>query len=133
MILGVADTHTAIWYLFDDKRLSGTAGEFIDQAAVAGGRIAVSSITLAEIVYLLEKNRLLANVYIDLRAALADPEHVFKECHLTVDVVEAMRRVTRSEVPDMPDRIVAATAVYLNVPVISRDGRIRASSVQTIW
>ena len=54
MILGVADTHTAIWYLFDDKRLSGTAGEFIDQAAVAGGRIAVSSITLAEIVYLLE-------------------------------------------------------------------------------
>jgi len=33
----------------------------------------------------------------------------------------------------MPDRIVAATAVHFGVPVISRDGRIRASSVQTIW
>lgn len=33
----------------------------------------------------------------------------------------------------MPDRIVAATAVYLAVPVISRYGRIRASNVQTVW
>jgi hypothetical protein len=44
-----------------------------------------------------------------------------------------MRRVPREAVPDMPDRIVAATAVYFGVPVISRDGRIRASSVQTLW
>jgi len=36
-------------------------------------------------------------------------------------------------VPDMPDRIVAATAVYYSVPVISRDGKIRASNVQTVW
>ncbi len=33
----------------------------------------------------------------------------------------------------MPDRIVAATAVYLGVPVISRDGRIRAANLQTVW
>jgi PIN domain nuclease of toxin-antitoxin system len=33
----------------------------------------------------------------------------------------------------MPDRIVAATAVYYCVAVISRDGRIRASSIRTIW
>jgi PIN domain nuclease of toxin-antitoxin system len=44
-----------------------------------------------------------------------------------------MRQVPRADVPDMPDRIVAATAVYYGVPVISRDARIRASNVQTIW
>ncbi len=33
MIAGVADTHTVIWYLFDDARLSAAAGAFIDQAA----------------------------------------------------------------------------------------------------
>jgi len=32
----------------------------------------------------------------------------------------AMRRVPRTDIPDMPDRIVAATAVFLSVPVISR-------------
>jgi PIN domain nuclease of toxin-antitoxin system len=33
----------------------------------------------------------------------------------------------------MPDRIVAATALHYGVPVISRDGRIRASNIRTIW
>ena len=58
MIAGVADTHAAIWYLFDDPRLSKPAGDFIDHAAAAGRRVAVSSISLAEIVYLVEKGRL---------------------------------------------------------------------------
>ena len=44
-----------------------------------------------------------------------------------------MRMVARADVPDMPDRIVVATAVNFGVPVISRDARIRASNVQTIW
>ncbi len=46
MIAGVADTHTVIWYLFDDARLSAAAGTFIDQAAANGERIGVSPITL---------------------------------------------------------------------------------------
>lgn len=44
-----------------------------------------------------------------------------------------MRQVPRDQIPDMPDRIVAATALHFGVPVISRDGRIRASSIQTLW
>jgi len=43
-----------------------------------------------------------------------------------------MRQVPRADVPDMPDRIVAATGVYLGVPVISCDGRIRSSNVHTV-
>ena len=133
IIAGVADTHAAIWYLFDDARLSQAAGDFIDHAAAMGRSIAVSSISLAEIVYLVEKGRLTSNVYPDVKAALADREHVFQEVALTVEVVDVMHRVARAAVPDMPDRIVAATAIAFNVPVISRDGRIRTSTVQTIW
>lgn len=133
MIAGVADTHAALWHLFDDARLSAPAGDFIDKAAAARQRIAVSSISLAEVVYLIEKNRLPASAYDDLKLALADPEHVLKEAPFTVEIVDALRQVPRVAVPDMPDRIVAATAVYFSVPVISRDGRIRASTVQTIW
>ena len=133
MIAGVADTHTAIWYLFNDDRLSLVSGDFIDRAAADGYRIAISSISLAEIVYLIEKARIPVNVYTELKTALADPEHVFKEAAFTSEVVEAMRQVPRDAIPDMPDRIVAATAVYFGVPVISRDGKIRTSFVQTIW
>jgi PIN domain nuclease of toxin-antitoxin system len=133
MIAGVADTHTALWYLFGDARLSVRAKEFIDQAAAGRRSIEISPISLAEVIYLIEKNRLPASAFDDLRNALDNPNHLFKEAPFTGDVVKTMRQVPRDEVPDMPDRIVAATAVHFGVPVISRDGRIRASSVQTIW
>jgi hypothetical protein len=67
------------------------------------------------------------------RRGLADSEHVFVEAVFTAAIVQAMRQVSRADVPDMPDRMVAATAVYFDVPVISRDRRIRAASLKTIW
>ena len=84
-------------------------------------------------VYLIEKNRLPQSAYDELTQALADPEHVFAEAVFRAAIVQAMRQVSRAEVPDMPDRLVAATAVYFDVPVISRDRRIRAASLKTVW
>lgn len=133
MIAAVADTHTALWHLFGDARLSAAAGAFINEAAAARRKIAISTISLAELVYLVEKNRLPPSAYDELMQALADPEHVFTEAVLTAAIVQAIWQVPRAEVPDMPDRIVAATAVYFGVPVISRDRRIRASSLKTLW
>ena len=133
MIAGVADTHAALWYLFKNPRLSTRARQFMDDAAAAGQGIAVSSISLAEIVYLIEKNRLPASVYDDLKTALADSGCVIEEAPFMAGIVDAMRRVSRAEVPDLPDRIVAATGVYFGVPVISRDGRIRGANLHTIW
>jgi hypothetical protein len=55
MIAGVADTHTVLWYLLKDERLSVRALDFMNKVAAAGNDIAVSAISLAEIVYLIEK------------------------------------------------------------------------------
>lgn len=133
MIAGVADTHTALWHLFDDPRLSAPAGTFINDAANARQKIAISTISLAELIYLAEKGRLSSFAYDELMHALADPEHVFTEAVLTGAIVQSMRQVSRAEIPDMPDRIIAATAVYFDVPVISRDRRIHAASLKTVW
>jgi len=111
MIAGVADTHTALWHLFGDSKLSNTAASFISEAATARQKIAISSITLAELVYLVEKNRL----------------------PLSAEIVHSMRQVPRAEVPDMPDRMIAATAVYFKVPVLSRDKRILSANLETVW
>jgi PIN domain nuclease of toxin-antitoxin system len=133
LIAGVADTHTVLWYLLQNPSLSNTALRYLEDAAAAGESIAVSPISLAEIVYLIEKKRLPAAAYEQLNNALADPDYGIEEAPFNGEVVAAMLKVPRAQVPDLPDRIVAATGVYLNVPVISRDGRIRASSVKTIW
>ena len=133
MIAAVADTHTAIWHLFADERLSPVAASTILSAANARQKIAISSITLVEIVYLVEKRRLPQIAITQLKAALVDPDHVFTEAGLTSAIVESMMQVMRDEVPDMPDRIIAATALHLGVPVITRDRKILASNVNSIW
>jgi PIN domain nuclease of toxin-antitoxin system len=48
MIVGVADTHTALWHLFGDAKLSRAAADFIDAAAMNRHKIALSVISLAE-------------------------------------------------------------------------------------
>jgi PIN domain nuclease of toxin-antitoxin system len=133
VIAGVVDTHAALWYLLKNPRLSLRARSFIDDAAALGQDIVLSPISLAEIVYLVEKNRLPQSAYDGLKNALRDPEYVIEEAPFTTGVVEAMRQVSRADIPDLPDRIVAATGVYFGVPVISRDGRILSSNIQTVW
>ena len=44
MIAGIADTHTAIWYLFSDERLGRGASAFID-ATIANGVKDLSNVT----------------------------------------------------------------------------------------
>jgi PIN domain nuclease of toxin-antitoxin system len=133
MIAGVADTHAALWYLFGDPRLSAPPKAAFDAAASSRQKIVLSVISLAEVVYLVEKNRLPTSAYADLKTALYDPDHVLQEAPVTAEIIDTMVQVPRVDIPDMPDRIVAATAVYFGVPAISRDGRIHASNIQTVW
>jgi PIN domain nuclease of toxin-antitoxin system len=99
MIAGIADTHAALWYLTQDPRLSVTARTFMDDAARAGHEIGISPISLAEIVYLVEKGRF-SDVrlrYDDLKNALTDPNYVVVEAPFTVEVVDAMHQVSRTD------------------------------------
>ena len=132
-IRAVADTHAAIWYLFADPRLSPDAYTFMTAVDAGGDLIALSSITFVEVVYLSEKGRIHATTFGGMRGELDRPDPVFVEVVVDVQVAQAMSLIPRREVPDMPDRIIAATALHLQVPVISRDGKIRLSSVPTIW
>ncbi len=49
--------HAGLWYLFGDARISRSAKTFIDEAADSGRKVVLSVISLAEIIYLIEKNR----------------------------------------------------------------------------
>jgi PIN domain nuclease of toxin-antitoxin system len=133
MIAAIADTHAAIWYLFSDPRLGSAASAFIDATVAAGDHIGVSSISLAEMVYLAEKARIPANALNDLHHAIANPKAVTKHIPLDEDVAMKMTEVPRQDVPDLPDRVIAATALLRGIPVLSRDSRIRSSGIATIW
>jgi PIN domain nuclease of toxin-antitoxin system len=129
----VADTHAIIWYVTDNPRLSQKAVAAMDAATAAGDPIYVSAISLIEVQYLVEKGRLAAEDQRLLLEAIDDANRPARLVPVDREIAEALKMVPRDEVPDMPDRIVAATAFLLGIPAISRDGKIRASQVQTIW
>ncbi|MCX7668521.1 MAG: PIN domain-containing protein [Anaerolineae bacterium] len=105
----------------------------IEQVAADGHQIAISSITLIEAAYLAEKGRIAPEAFDRLLQAIEDDDSVLAEVPVDRHIASALRRVDRSQIPDMPDRIIAATALYLNIPLISRAGRMRLSETATIW
>lgn len=129
----VADTHAVVWYLARPDRLSAAAVEAMDAAVDAGDTVAVSAISLVEIQYLVEKKRLSPVLLRRLDEALAERDPAFEIVALDVGVAVALREVPRDEVPDMPDRIIVATALHLDAPLVSCDGRIRSAFPRTIW
>jgi predicted nucleic acid-binding protein len=48
-------------------------------------------------------------------------------------IAQALKQIERTQIPDLPDRIIAATALHLGLPLISRDRKIQLSEIETIW
>ncbi len=128
----VLDTHAAIWYALDSDRLSEAARTHID-AAYREGRLYLASITVVEVIYLVEKGRLPELALQRLLDLLRLPGARISVVPLDLDVAEALRQVERTVIPDMPDRIIAATARRLGLPLVTRDFAIQSSDIETIW
>ena len=128
----VVDTHSIVWYLSADPKLSNSATAALDEATMAGSPVHIPSICLVELTYLVEKGRLPAIARERLVRALDDKQVSFRLAPLDRSVADALEFVNRDEIPDLPDRIIAATALALRVPLVTQDHRIRKSKVPTI-
>ncbi len=129
----ILDTHAVVWSLFDRPRLSKAATAAIEQSEAAQVSIRVSTISIIEVRYLMEKGRLAETIYEDLVLAFHDPSLNLELFSINLDVALAVERIPRDVVPDLPDRIIAATALTYNLPLVTADHRIRAAGIPTIW
>ena len=108
----VADTHAVLWYLAADPKLSLPDIEAMEKA---------------------EKNRIQPQALMRLRQALREPGSAFETVPLTAEIAFVPGGISRSSVPDLPDRVIAATALAIGLPLVTRDGKIGASGIETIW
>ena len=129
----VADTHALIWYLENSPRLGSQARAAFDACDQGEIQIYVPTICLVEIVYLMEKGRISPEMKSMLDEELKSGESGLVLADLNMDVVDQIANVLRDDIPDLPDRVIAATALALNLPLISRDRKIVLSGLDTIW
>lgn len=128
----VLDTHSAIWYLERSSRLSVPAKMAIQTAIAAGDPVFVSSVTVVELIYLVEKGRFPTTLLDQLLDLFRLPTSGFRVAPLDLTAAAALRGVAPT-IRDMPDRMIAATAVALGMMLVSCDRQIQASGIPVIW
>ena len=130
----VADTHAIIWYLSASSKLSSRAKTAFLKAFDSGGKVHISSISIAEIIYLVEKKRIPKAALNRLVNSLKDENSFFVIVPFTLEIALEISSIPRDIVGDLPDRIIATTASFLNLPLVTRDRGIQAAStIKTIW
>lgn len=130
----VADTHAVIWHLRDPNRLSLDAAIALNSAVNNGYQIYLSAISIIEITYLVEKNKIPSIALEQLLTGLTTPDVSLTVVPIDLMVARAFSEIPRLIVPEMGDRIIAATALYLGLPLVTKDHKIQSLSViQTIW
>jgi predicted nucleic acid-binding protein len=98
-----------------------------------GNDLAISSITLVEMVYLIEKSKIPAGRFTQIVRMTRQSHEGLVEIVVDANIARSVSEIDKIKIPNMPDRAIAATALYLQVPVVSKDAKIQLSGLNTIW
>ncbi len=129
----VTDTHGLIWYLANSARLGVNASQLFDACDQGQINLFILSICLVEMIYLQEKGRIPLELKKRFDVELQNGRSGFVVMPLTEEIANAVARIPREAVPEMPDRIIAATALHLKIPLISYDLALQKAGLPIIW
>ena len=126
----LADTVAVVRHLRQHSALGRQAADILHEADQGLHRIYLSAITLMEVLYLSEAGRI--DLHLDELVATVSRASNYEVVPVDADVTLAA--VGIDDVPELHDRIIVATARYLNVPILTGDRVIAASQhTQTLW
>jgi PIN domain nuclease of toxin-antitoxin system len=132
-VVVVADSHAVVWYLSGSSRLSAAAKVVLEDAEASEGLV-VSIASLIDLWYVSQSTgRVSAAALAELRRHLASSAAVRLE-PVSLTVADASMSIPRTLLPDPWDRLIVATAMALEIALVTADGPIRKSGlVETIW
>lgn len=132
--LAVVDTHALIWWIVGQHRLLGRrAREFVSRVDEGRAVACVSILSLVECSEALWSGRIrLPEPWEALLARLESTPSRYQVVPLTTAIVA--RSHALYAIPERGDRLIAATAVELGYPLITRDPEIAAAiGAEQIW
>jgi predicted nucleic acid-binding protein len=125
----VADTMAIVLHL--EKRKSGTnVKQILTDAENGNAVVHVPAIVFAEILYLSEKKPIVLTLS-DVENHLSKFPN-FRSQELSFEIVKTAETIT--DIPELHDRLIAATAKHLGLKLITNDPKIQNSAfVKTVW
>lgn len=130
----VTDTHAIIWHLVNDRRLSSRARQVFTETDAGHHQVFIPSIVVVEAVYLAERQRISSTTLAQLLALSEESPTNYQIIPLDLDVIQALRATDRTLVPELPDRIIVATALLRGLQLVTRDSAIaNAGIVAVLW
>lgn len=125
----VTDTHSLVWYFTESQRLSKKALKVFEKT-LEEGSIIIPTVVLAEIMYISRKGRINIS-FAETVKKIRESEN-FEIAPLDLDILNAADEIDYDL--EMHDRLIVATALFFDVPVITRDEVIKESDLCTvIW
>ena len=123
------DSVTIIRHFRKKKKIGRTALSILDDIEQQEDCLAISVISLMEIMYLAEKRR----IEIDLQGTLNRIESSSK--YMIINLVPEILRVAQTiQFYELHDRLILATAKWLDIPVIFSDSKFEnVSGIRVIW
>ena len=126
----VVDTHALAWFIGEDSRLSLQAEKILKEGELVTTQVLVPTLVLAEITHIAQKKRI--NVGIETVIERIDQSNGFIIIAFDFPILKAMLELP--EHWDIHDRIIAATSLYYQVILITRDNILRNhKNLDTIW
>ncbi len=123
----VIDTQALVKFLNGKKVINDTIDLILKKADAGENIIIIPSVVIFEIGYLYEKHRIPISIE-DIRTILRDSMNYVEE-KLSIEIIESAFEIT--DISELHDRLIAGTARYLNLPLITNDPDILASSFVT--
>jgi len=125
-LIVTVDTHIVIWNALQAELISSAAEKAL-QNANENGSIIFPDIILWEIAMLVKKKRLII-----INLLLASNNYQLQE--ITPEIAELSTELPGEINLDPADRIIAATSIILNAPLITADKNLlKAKKIKTIW
>lgn len=132
MIPPLLDTHTWVWWLLGEPRLSERERTELDNLP-RGERPLVCDISLWEVALLVQGRRLRLEMPLESWLATATAAATVRIVPITAATVVEMTRLPKSFHQDPADRLIVATARALDLPLCTHDKQILQSGLVTPW
>ena len=119
----VTDTQALVKFMLGKRVINDAAHQVYLSADKGDAVVIIPAIVLMEVMYLFEKNRIKIGLF-QTEDLMEGQNYQFEP--LSFEILKAASQI--DDIPELHDRLIAATAKYLELPLITNDPVIRQSS-----